>query len=107
MSSSVIDMTSATAGAGSGRGIFFPLRVRSIQHETRDAVTLVFEVPAELEPPFRFTQGQYLTLRATIDGEEVRRSYSICAAVQDAKLRVAVKRSPGGLFSNWLIDHVK
>src|SRR5581483_3566482 len=86
---------------------FFPLTVRAIKQETRDAVTVIFEVPPELEERFRYLQGQHVTLRAMIDGVEVRRSYSICAAVQERMLRVAVKRTPGGVFSTWLMQHVK
>ena len=110
MSSSVIDESTnhlSTNQASSAISHFFPLRIRGIQQETRDAITLVFDVPPEWEAQFRFTQGQYVTLRAWIAGEEVRRSYSICSAVQDAKLRVAIKRAAGGVFSNWIIDHVK
>jgi ring-1,2-phenylacetyl-CoA epoxidase subunit PaaE len=70
-------------------------------------VTVTFEVPEELAEKFRFVQGQYLTIRAMIDGEELRRSYSICAAVQDRRLRVGIKRAPGGVFSNWIIQNVK
>ncbi len=86
---------------------FWPLTVRAVQPETRDAVTVVFDVPQELADKFRYVQGQYVTVRAVIDGVEVRRSYSICSAVQDQKLRVAVKRVVGGVFSNWLMQHVK
>ncbi len=93
--------------AATGGSHFHPLTVRSIEQDTRDAVTLTFNVPAHLEDEFRFTQGQYLTLRAHIGGEEVRRSYSICSAVQDRRLRVAVKRTPGGVFSNWIVEHTK
>ncbi|MGA8025618.1 MAG: 1,2-phenylacetyl-CoA epoxidase subunit PaaE [Bryobacteraceae bacterium] len=86
---------------------FYPLTVRGIKHETRDAVTVTLDVPAELREEFRFLQGQYLTFRASIDGEEVRRSYSICSAVQDDSLRVAIKRTPGGVFSNWIVENLK
>ena len=58
-------------------------------------------MPAELAPQFRFEAGQHLTLRAAIDGQDVRRSYSICSPVHDGALRIAVKRSPGGVFSTW------
>ncbi len=97
----------ADPSAAGGLSIFYPLSVREIRHETRDAITVVFEVPEALEEQFRFIQGQYVTLRATISGEEVRRSYSICSAVQDGMLRVAIKRTPGGVFSNWAIEHLK
>jgi len=69
--------------------------------ETRDAVAVTFAVPPALREQFRFEQGQHLTLRADIDGQDVRRSYSICSGVHDGTLRIAVKRSPGGVFSNW------
>ena len=58
---------------------FHPLRVAQVRRETADAVSVWFEVPAALAQEFAFTQGQHLTLRTSIDGEEVRRSYSICA----------------------------
>jgi ring-1,2-phenylacetyl-CoA epoxidase subunit PaaE len=58
-------------------------------------------VPEPLRAIFRFDHGQHLTLRATIDGRDVRRSYSICSGVQEGTLRVAVKRAPGGVFSSW------
>lgn len=81
---------------------FYPLTVSDIRPETRDALVLSFSVPADLRPQFSYKEGQHLTLRAQIDGQDVRRSYSICAAVQDAQLRVAVKRVQGGVFSNWV-----
>lgn len=85
---------------------FHSLAVASVTRETRDAVTLNFAVPPALKDIFRFEQGQHLTLRALIDGEDLRRSYSICSAVQDGDLRIAVKRSPGGIFSTWINEHV-
>jgi ring-1,2-phenylacetyl-CoA epoxidase subunit PaaE len=78
-----------------------------VARETRDAVALTFDVPAALQDAFRFIQGQHLTLRADIGGEDLRRSYSICSAVQDGTLRIAVKKSPGGVFSNWVNEQVK
>lgn len=83
---------------------FYPLTVSKVKHETRDAVAISFDVPPELKDTFAYRQGQYLTLRAMIDGEEVRRSYSICSAVQDQQLRVAIKRCGGGAFSSWAND---
>lgn len=80
---------------------FYPLTVAKVKHETRDAIAVTFAVPPELKQTFAYQQGQHLTLRARIGGEDVRRSYSICSAVQDAQLRVAIKRTPGGLFSSW------
>ncbi|MBV8068265.1 MAG: phenylacetate-CoA oxygenase/reductase subunit PaaK [Acidobacteriaceae bacterium] len=86
---------------------FYPLTVRGVRAETRDSMVLTFDVPEELEEKFRFVQGQFVTLRAIIDGHDVRRSYSICSAVQDRVLRVGIKRAPGGLFSNWIAENVK
>ncbi len=86
---------------------FHPLKVASVGRDTRDALTLTFEVPPALESAFQFLQGQHLTLRADIDGEDLRRSYSICSAVQDKTLRIAVKKAPGGVFSNWAHEYLK
>ncbi|HZQ52101.1 MAG TPA: 1,2-phenylacetyl-CoA epoxidase subunit PaaE [Bryobacteraceae bacterium] len=86
---------------------FYRLKVCSVRQDTRDSVIVNFEVPPELQEKFRFVQGQFVTLRAWIGGQDVRRSYSICSAVQDGLLRVGVKRTPGGVFSNWIIDQLK
>lgn len=80
---------------------FHPLKVSSIERTTRDAVVVAFDVPEELKEKFHFRPGQYLNVRTHIDGEELRRSYSICAAPHDSLLRVAVKRVFDGAFSNW------
>src|SRR4051794_31672351 len=85
---------------------FHTLTVNDIRGETADAVSLAFAVPDELREAYRFLPGQYLTLRATLDGEEVRRSYSICSGLDDAELRVVVKRLAGGAFSGWVNDHL-
>ena len=87
--------------------IFHPLRVRAVQPDTEEAVIVSFEVPEDLRPVFGFTQGQYLTLRKDIDGQDLRRSYSICAGVDDAELRVGVRKVRGGVFSNWINEHLK
>jgi len=86
---------------------FHPLRVAKVERETRDAVAVTFEVPPALHDAFRYAQGQHLTLRADVDGQDLRRSYSICAAVQDDCLRIAIKRNPGGLFSTWANDRLR
>jgi ring-1,2-phenylacetyl-CoA epoxidase subunit PaaE len=86
---------------------FHPLRVRSVTPDTEEAVVVTFEVPEALRPVFGFTQGQYLTLRTEIDGQDLRRSYSICAGVDEGELRVGVRKVAGGLFSNWINEHLK
>jgi ring-1,2-phenylacetyl-CoA epoxidase subunit PaaE len=87
--------------------IFHPLRVRAVQPDTTEAVIVAFEVPEDLKPVFGFTQGQYLTLRKEIDGQDLRRSYSICAGVDDGELRVGVRKVRGGVFSNWINEQLK
>jgi ring-1,2-phenylacetyl-CoA epoxidase subunit PaaE len=87
---------------------FHPLRIREVRPETVDAVSVAFEVPPELREAYRFTQGQFVTLKAHIDGEETRRSYSICVGVtdydRDGELRIGIKRVRGGRFSNFAFD---
>ncbi|MDB5896543.1 MAG: phenylacetate-CoA oxygenase/reductase, PaaK subunit [Ramlibacter sp.] len=87
--------------------IFHPLKVRAVQPDTQEAVVVSFEVPEDLRPVFGFTQGQYLTLRKEIDGQDLRRSYSICAGVDDGELRVGVRKVKGGVFSNWINANLK
>ena len=80
---------------------FHNLLIADLKRETPDAVSIAFEIPPNLQPDFRFAAGQYLTLRKELDGEEVRRSYSICSGPDDGELRIAVKRLDGGTFSVW------
>jgi ring-1,2-phenylacetyl-CoA epoxidase subunit PaaE len=86
---------------------FHPLRIAAVHGETREAIAITFEVPAELEDLFRFQAGQYLTLRRWFNGEELRRNYSLCSAPQDGHLRVAIKRVSGGIFSSWANENLK
>lgn len=79
---------------------FHHLTVRDVRRETADAVSIAFDVPQGLAADYRFNPGQYLTLRATVDGEDLRRSYSICSGPNDSELRIAVKRV--GVFSDWV-----
>ncbi|MCW3476970.1 1,2-phenylacetyl-CoA epoxidase subunit PaaE [Limobrevibacterium gyesilva] len=78
---------------------FHPLRVADVRRETPDTVSIAFDVPSALRDAFSYAPGQYLTLRTRLGGEEVRRSYSICAGLDDNELRVAIKRVPQGAFS--------
>lgn len=83
---------------------FHQLRVSDIRRETGNAVVVSFEVPNDLRDAYRFVPGQHLTIRHVIDGEELRRSYSICSALHDQHLRVAIKRARHGVFSGWAND---
>ena len=85
---------------------FHPLRVSELRPEGDDALAITFDVPAAQSSSFQFLPGQYLTLRADVAGQDLRRSYSICAAPGEA-LRVGVRRVQGGAFSSWLHDSLK
>lgn len=80
---------------------FWPLLVTATERLTADAIAVTLAPPEEARERFRFTPGQYLTFRREIDGEEVRRTYSICADPAEGVLRVGIKRVPGGRFSTW------
>jgi ring-1,2-phenylacetyl-CoA epoxidase subunit PaaE len=80
---------------------FFHLQVAEIRPETDEAVSVGFVLPDDIREHFRFEPGQYLTLKAEIAGEEVRRSYSICSARGEPDLRVAIKTVEGGRFSSF------
>jgi len=86
---------------------FHRLAVGGLRRETADAVSLTFAIPQELAGDYSFAPGQYLTLRTLMDGEEVRRSYSICSGPDDGELRIAVKKVDGGAFSTWAADELK
>ena len=86
---------------------FHRLAVDDLYRETSDAISLTFAIPDELADDYAFAPGQYLTLRTTIEGEEVRRSYSICSSPDDRELRIAVKKVDGGAFSSWALDEIK
>ena len=88
-------------GTATSTGAFYPLIVKEVRRETKDAVSVAFELSKEQQSVFKYTPGQYLTFRATINGEEVRRSYSICAAPHEGELRVAIKEIEGGKFSTY------
>jgi len=79
---------------------FRPLTILEIRNETDDCVSVSFHVPDEWKDEFRFQAGQNITLRSTIDGKEVRRSYSICSSPSENELRVAIKKMEEGLFSS-------
>lgn len=87
---------------------FYSVTVSSVTRETNQAVSITFDIPALMAPLFAYKSGQYLTISASIDGEEVRRSYSMCSSPHtDSSLSIAVKRVDGGRMSNFLNDHVK
>lgn len=80
---------------------FHSLKISDIYKETKSCSVVTFEVPEDLQSNFQFTQGQHLTLRQSINDEDVRRSYSLCSSPLDNILRVAIKQIPGGVFSTY------
>ena len=86
---------------------FYPLTIKDIRSETDTAVCVSFDIPEELQDKFKFIQGQFLTLKADIEGDDIRRSYSICSGVDDGVLQVGIKRVRDGLFSNYANEHFK
>ena len=86
---------------------FHPLPIAAVTPNTDQAVCVDFAVPEDLRDRYRFEAGQYLTLRAEVDGEVVSRSYSICVPPSSGKLQVAIKRVEGGVFSNFANDTLR
>jgi ring-1,2-phenylacetyl-CoA epoxidase subunit PaaE len=86
---------------------FHNLKVADIYKETEDTSVVTFEVPSTLQAQFKFRQGQHLTLKADIDGEDVRRSYSLCSSPNEKRWQVAVKLIPGGKFSTFINEKLK
>ena len=80
---------------------FHPLTIKDIVKETKDAVSISFHIPENLSTAFKYESGQYLTLKATINGKDVRRAYSICSSPCSGEVRVAVKQIENGIFSTY------
>src|SRR6478736_2064027 len=90
----------------SGGPKYYDLKVKEIVKETKDAISIVFEQPAEGK--INYKSGQFLTLIVPVQGKEVRRAYSLCSSpFVDAHLAVSIKRVDNGLMSNWLPDNLK
>ncbi|GGE24816.1 2Fe-2S iron-sulfur cluster-binding protein [Psychroflexus planctonicus] len=81
---------------------FFPLKIKDVYKETDDCSVISFEVPEDLRAEFTYSPGQHLTLKKIIDGEDVRRSYSLCSSPLDNEWRVAVKQIFEGKFSSFV-----
>jgi len=86
---------------------FHSLKVAEVYKETEDTSVITFEIPIELQDVFQYRQGQHLTLKADLDGEDVRRSYSLCSSPIEGHWKVAVKLIPGGKFSTYVNDKLK
>lgn len=86
---------------------FYPLKIKDIRKETAECRSFSLEIPESLRSTFSFIPGQYLTFRTKINGEEVRRSYSLCSSPSEGEWRVAVKKVDQGKFSNYIMDHAR
>ena len=86
---------------------FYTIEIAEVRKETKDCTVITFDIPAELKQIFSYKQGQYLTIKIVIDGEEIRRSYSLCSSPVEDLWQVAVKRIDGGLFSNYACNILK
>jgi ring-1,2-phenylacetyl-CoA epoxidase subunit PaaE len=106
MGDTMADTVAGTVTAPRRRARFHRLTVSRVRPLTEDSIEVTFRVPAEFEDDYRYDAGQYVAIRATLGGTELRRSYSICAAPVPGEIRVAIKRDLGGLFSTWAIENL-
>lgn len=86
---------------------FYPLRIQTRVQETKDAVTLFFDIPDELRDTFRYTAGQHLNLRFIINGEEYRRAYSLSTSPGDGKWGVTIKVVDDGVISSHILEYCR
>ena len=91
----------------SHHSVFHPLPIAQIEPLTDDSIAVTFDVPDEQREDYAFTQGQHITLRTELAGDDVRRNYSICSPVSSGVLRIAVKRLPGGAFSEHALGKLR
>lgn len=86
---------------------FLKMIIKEVKRETKDAVSILFNVPEELKANYTFIAGQYINLRLTLDNQEIRRAYSICSSPESGELRIAVKAVHNGLFSKFANSKLK
>lgn len=80
---------------------FYKLSIKEIKRETPSAISVTFNIPLEFQDFYKFTAGQYVTLKLTLDGEEIRRAYSICSSPNSGELRISIKAVKNGFFSKF------
>ncbi len=85
---------------------FHQLIIKDVCKETADCISVAFDIPPHLKNTFAFIQGQNITIKVIINGEELRRSYSICSSPSDDELRIAIKKVADGKFSSWAHTHL-
>ncbi|WP_309640605.1 ferredoxin--NADP reductase [Flavobacterium sp.] len=86
---------------------FYKLNIKEVRRETKDAVSVLFNVPLEFQDFYRFVAGQYINLKLTLDGNEIRRAYSICSSPESSELRIAIKSVKDGAFSVFANSQLK
>lgn len=86
---------------------FYKLQIKEVKRETANAISVVFNVPNELKAAYEFVAGQYINLKLTLDGKEIRRAYSICSAPESGELRIAIKSVKNGHFSKFANENLK
>jgi ring-1,2-phenylacetyl-CoA epoxidase subunit PaaE len=87
--------------------VFHRLRVAEVDRLTDDSVAITFDIPDELRDAYRFNPGQHVTIRCDLGGRGVRRNYSICSSASCGRLRIGVKRLPGGAFSSYASERLR
>ena len=86
---------------------FYKLNIKEVKRETPNAVSVAFTVPNELKSAYQFIAGQYINLKLTLDGQEIRRAYSICSSPNSGELRIAIKSVQNGHFSKFANENLK
>lgn len=86
---------------------FYKLHIKEVNRETPNAISVAFSIPSELQSVYQFIAGQYVNLKLTLDGNEIRRAYSICSSPNSNELRIAIKSVKNGHFSKFANDNLK
>lgn len=86
---------------------FYKLTIKEIKRETPEAISVLFNIPLEFQDFYKFTAGQYVNLKLTLDGKEIRRAYSICSSPTESELRIAIKGLKNGVFSQFANSNLK
>ncbi|MCC6636029.1 MAG: phenylacetic acid degradation protein, partial [Chitinophagaceae bacterium] len=86
---------------------FYPLTIKQVNQETADCISVLFDIPENLQPHFSYIQGQNITIKTSINNEEVRRSYSLCSSPLSNEFRIAIKKIDGGIFSTFANENLK
>ncbi|POR28811.1 flavodoxin reductase [Flavobacterium columnare] len=87
--------------------VFYKLSIKEVKRETPNAVSVAFNIPLEFKDFYKFTAGQYVTLKLTLDGQEIRRAYSLCTAPSSEEFRIAIKAVKNGTFSQFANTELK